>query len=272
MLYTPLTKKALQLAYRAHHGQTDKSGLPYIHHPIHLAEQMTEEYSAVCALLHDVVEDTEYTFEDLKKEGFPAEVIDALKLLTHDDAEDYFDYVRRIRRNPIAAAVKKADLIHNSDRTRLEIVREKDLLRMEKYKKALDILKKTEVVAALIWKDGKFLICQRPVHKMRGLLWEFVGGKTEPDETREQALIRECREELDVLVSVEDIYMEVEHLYPDMTVHLTLYNAHIEEGEIKLLEHNDAKWILPEEIPQYHFCPADEEILERIIAETGKAE
>ena len=267
MLYTPLTKKAIQFAYHAHHGQTDKSGLPYIHQSIHLAEQMTEEYAAVCALLHDVVEDTDYTFEDLEKEGFPAEVIDALKLLTHDDSEDYFDYIRRIRRNPIAAAVKKADLMHNSAPTRLEKLSESDLLRMEKYKKTLDILKTTEVVAALIWQEDRFLICQRPVDKARGLLWEFVGGKTEPDETREQALIRECKEELGVLVSVEDVYMEVDHLYPDLTVHLTLYNAQIAEGEIKLLEHNDAKWILPEEIPQYHFCPADEAILERICAD-----
>ncbi len=270
MLYTQLTKKALQLAYRAHHGQTDKSGLPYIHHPIHLAEQMTEEYAAVCALLHDVVEDTEYTFEDLEKEGFPAEVIEALRLLTHDDAEDYLDYVRRIRTNPIASAVKKADLMHNSDLSRLETVTERDRMRLDKYSKALDILKKTEVVAALIWKDGKFLICQRPAHKARGLLWEFVGGKTEPNETREEALIRECREELDVLVSVGDVYMQVEHLYPDLTVELTLFNAQIAEGEIRLLEHNDAKWILPEEIPQYHFCPADEEILERITADAKK--
>jgi len=129
-----------------------------------------------------------------------------------------------------------------------------------------------EVVAALIWQKDRFLICQRPVHKARGLLWEFVGGKTEPGETKQQALIRECREELDIGISVRDVYMEVDHLYPDLTVHLTLFNAEITDGEIRLLEHNDAKWIRPEEIPQYHFCPADEEILERIMADAEKTD
>ena len=123
----------------------------------------------------------------------------------------------------------------------------------------------TEVVAALIWNAGKFLICQRPAHKARGLLWEFVGGKVEPGEEQKDALIRECREELDILVSVEEIFMEVTHAYPDLTVRLTLYNASIAEGTPKLLEHNAIAWITPEEIPNFHFCPADEEILKRII-------
>ena len=272
MIYTPLTGKALQFAYQAHHGRTDKSGLPYIHHPLHLAEQMTEEYAAVCALLHDVVEDTQYTFDDLEKEDFPEEVLAALRLLTHDDSADYLDYIRAIRNNPIAAAVKKADLRHNSDLSRLASVTENDLSRAEKYKEALSILSTTQVVAALIRKDKRFLICQRPVHKARGLLWEFVGGKTEEGESKEDALIRECREELGITVNVHDVYMEVDHLYPDLTVHLTLFNASVAEGEIRLLEHNDAKWILPEEIPQYHFCPADETILERIIADSQKGE
>ena len=122
-----------------------------------------------------------------------------------------------------------------------------------------------EVVAALIWKNNKFMICQRPAHKTRGLLWEFVGGKVEPGETKEQALIRECREELDVLLSVDDIFMEVTHEYPDLTVHLTLFNATISEGEPQKLEHNDIQWISPSEIPNYEFCPADEAILEKII-------
>ena len=122
-----------------------------------------------------------------------------------------------------------------------------------------------EVVAALIWKNNKFMICQRPAHKTRGLLWEFVGGKVEPGETKEQALIRECREELDVLLSVDDIFMEVTHEYPDITVHLTLFNATLVEGEPQKLEHNDIKWITPSEIPNYEFCPADEEILKKII-------
>ena len=128
----------------------------------------------------------------------------------------------------------------------------------------------TEVVAALIWKDDTFLICQRPAHKARGLLWEFVGGKVEPGETKEQALIRECREELAVTISVADVFMDVTHTYPDLTVHLTLFHAAIAEGEPQKLEHNDIRWITPREIPDYAFCPADEEILERIIREKGR--
>ena len=119
----------------------------------------------------------------------------------------------------------------------------------------------TEVVAALIWDDDKFMICQRPEHKARGLLWEFVGGKVEPGETKEQALIRECKEELNALISVGDVFMDVVHEYPDLTVHLTLYNATIFEGEPQKLEHNDIQWITPSEIANYEFCPADEEIL-----------
>lgn len=124
----------------------------------------------------------------------------------------------------------------------------------------------TEVVAALIWCGERFMICQRPAHKARGLLWEFVGGKVEPGETMEQALVRECREELDVLISVEDVFMDVVHEYPDLTVHLTLFNAAIAHGEPKLLEHADLQWITPEEIENYDFCPADEEILKKIKA------
>ena len=122
----------------------------------------------------------------------------------------------------------------------------------------------TEVVAALIWAKDKFMICQRPAHKARGLLWEFVGGKVEPGETKEQALIRECQEELAVTLSVGDVFMDVIHEYPDLTVHLTLFNATIAEGEPQKLEHNDIKWITPNEIPNYEFCPADEEILAKI--------
>ena len=122
----------------------------------------------------------------------------------------------------------------------------------------------TEVVAALIWDGDKFMICQRPVHKARGLLWEFVGGKVESGETKEQALIRECREELDILLSVGDVFMDVVHEYPDITVHLTLFNATIAAGAPQKLEHNDIQWITPSEIPNYEFCLADEEILVRI--------
>ena len=124
-----------------------------------------------------------------------------------------------------------------------------------------------EVVAALIWNKNRFMICQRPSHKTRGLLWEFVGGKVEPGETKEQALIRECREELGVTVSVTDVFMEVVHEYPDITVHLTLFNATVAEGTPQKLEHNDIQWITPKEIPNYDFCPADDEILDRIIKE-----
>ena len=123
----------------------------------------------------------------------------------------------------------------------------------------------TEVVAALIWDKDKFMICQRPAHKARGLLWEFVGGKVESGETKEQALIRECQEELAVTLSVGDVFMDVVHEYPDLTVHLTLFNATIAEGEPQKLEHNDIKWITPREIQNYDFCPADEEILKKLI-------
>ncbi len=124
--------------------------------------------------------------------------------------------------------------------------------------------KATEVVAALIWDGSRFLICQRPAHKARGLLWEFVGGKVEPGESKEDALIRECREELAVTISAGEVFMEVDHDYPDLNVHLTLFNAAIIEGTPKMLEHNDIQWIKVDEIPQYGFCPADKEILRRL--------
>lgn len=125
-------------------------------------------------------------------------------------------------------------------------------------------MKITEVVAALIWKGDQFMICQRPAHKSAGLLWEFVGGKVELGETKEQALIRECKEELDILISVGDSFMDVTHEYPDITVHLTLFHAAISEGEPQKLEHNDIQWITPSEIPNYNFCPADRVILAKI--------
>lgn len=128
----------------------------------------------------------------------------------------------------------------------------------------------TEVVAALIWNENRFMICQRPAHKTRALEWEFVGGKVEAGETKEQALIRECREELDVEIKVYDIFMDVVHEYPDITVHLTLFNTAIANGELKMLEHNDIQWITPEEITKYNFCPADKEILAEIIRRNTK--
>lgn len=122
----------------------------------------------------------------------------------------------------------------------------------------------TEVVAALIWDGNRFLICQRPAQKARGLLWEFAGGKVEPGETKEQALIRECLEELAVMLSVGGVFTEVDHDYPDLTVHLTLFNASIREGTPQMLEHNDIRWITVGEIPQYEFRPADETILKKL--------
>ena len=140
MLYTPMTKKALCLCFEAHKEQKDKSGLPYVFHPLHLAEQMETEETTVVALLHDVVEDTGYTLADLGAMGFPKAVLDALALLTHDPSVDYMDYVRAIKANPIARTVKLADLRHNSDLTRLDTVDEKALARGEKYQKARILL------------------------------------------------------------------------------------------------------------------------------------
>ena len=140
MIYTPMTKKALKLCFKAHRDQTDKSGMPYVFHPFHLAKQMKDEYTTIVALLHDVVEDTSLTFDDLAAEGFPEEVISALRLLTHEDGVEYMDYVARIKDNPIAVAVKLADLKHNSDTSRLDTVDEKALKRVEKYAEAIQLL------------------------------------------------------------------------------------------------------------------------------------
>ena len=141
MIYTDRTKKAIKLCYKAHAGQVDKSGLPYVHHPLHLADQMDDEASTIVALLHDVVEDTQYTFNDLAQMGFGDEVLAALRLLTHDDSVPYLDYVREIAKNPLATKVKLADLAHNSDLTRLNHEpTETDLERVRKYQKAREIL------------------------------------------------------------------------------------------------------------------------------------
>lgn len=144
MIYTKLTNKAMKLCYEAHMGQTDKSGLPYVFHPFHVAEQMQDEYTTAAALLHDTLEDTWVTPDYLRKEEFPEEVVKALILLTHDPAEPYMDYVRRIKKNPLARAVKMADLAHNADLSRLESAGEGDMekarRRTEKYRKAMEIL------------------------------------------------------------------------------------------------------------------------------------
>ena len=122
----------------------------------------------------------------------------------------------------------------------------------------------TEVAAALIWDNDKFMICRRPAHKSNALLWEFVGGKLDPGETKQEALIRECREELGITVDVGEEFFDVVHQYPDILVHLTIFHATIAEGTPELLEHCDLKWITPNEIPQYTFCPADKDILQKI--------
>ncbi len=127
----------------------------------------------------------------------------------------------------------------------------------------------TQVVAALIWQNNRFLICRRPPHKTRGLLWEFVGGKVETGETKQQALMRECMEELAVKVRVDDVYMQLVHEYPDMTVELTLFNAAIVEGEPQLLEHSEIRYISVDEIDRFDFCPADVEILKKLKADFG---
>lgn len=142
MIYTPLTNEAMKIAYSAHHGQVDKAGIPYIFHPLHLAEQMTDEYTTCAALLHDVAEDTAVTLEQLAQ-IFPKEIMDALCLLTHKDGTDYYAYVEQIKANPIARTVKLADLTHNSDRTRMAGIADEAALRRweEKYRKAFEILR-----------------------------------------------------------------------------------------------------------------------------------
>lgn len=140
MIYTELTKKAMQIAYNAHHGAYDKGGMPYIHHPLHLAEQMSTEEETAVALLHDVIEDSCVTADELISKGIPACVTEAVVLLTKPLDEDYSDYVRRVAENPLAKKVKLADLKHNSDISRLSDVTEADLARLEKYKKAIEIL------------------------------------------------------------------------------------------------------------------------------------
>lgn len=140
MIYTPETKKAMKLCFEAHKNQTDKSGLPYIFHPFHLAEQMTDEVTTIVALLHDVVEDTDYSLNDIEAMGFSQEVMTALSLLTHDKSVPYMDYVALIKQNPVAKTVKLADLKHNSDLSRLDVVDEKALARREKYLRAIAFL------------------------------------------------------------------------------------------------------------------------------------
>ena len=140
MIYTPMTKKALRLCFEVHKNQTDKSGMPYVFHPFHLAEQMQDEESTVVALLHDVIEDSDHTVDDLRRMGFSETVLSAIALMTHDPNVPYMDYVAKIKEDPIARAVKLADLKHNSDASRLDLVTPRDEARLEKYKKAIALL------------------------------------------------------------------------------------------------------------------------------------
>ncbi len=140
MIYTELTKKAIKLCFEAHKDQLDKSGLPYVTHPLHLAEQMPDETTTVVALLHDVVEDTAFTMEDIAAAGFPKAVTEALALLTHEASVPYMEYVAALKYNPVAKCVKLADLRHNSDLSRLDSPTEKDMARIQKYRKALALL------------------------------------------------------------------------------------------------------------------------------------
>jgi len=144
MIYTPMTRKAMKIAYDAHAGQADKTGIPYIYHPIHLAESMSDENSVITALLHDVAEDTNITIDDLAREGFQEDILTALTLLTHNPAEEYMDYISRLSTCPLARRVKLADLRHNSDVTRLDSIDEKTARRLEKYSRAIRLLEAVE--------------------------------------------------------------------------------------------------------------------------------
>lgn len=144
MIYTPMTRKAMKIAYNAHAGQADKTGIPYIYHPIHLAESMSDENSVITALLHDVAEDTNITIDDLAREGFHEDILTALTLLTHNPAEEYMDYISRLSTCPLARRVKLADLRHNSDVTRLDSIDEKTARRLEKYSRAIRLLEAVE--------------------------------------------------------------------------------------------------------------------------------
>ncbi len=208
MIYSKLINKVLKFVYMAHEGVVDQGGIPYVFHPLAVAEQMDDENSTLLALLHDVVEDTEYTFDDIKKLGVPDEVISALKLMTRNKTEFYFDYLDRIKTNPLATKVKLADLKHNSDLTRTDEVSEYDLIRLKKYNKAVEILKanndaiicfdgvdvpeeKLKFAVILAKREGKWVFCK---HKNR-VTWECPGGHKEPNETILDTARRELYEE-----------------------------------------------------------------------------
>ncbi len=208
MIYSKLINKVLKFVYKAHEGAVDQGGIPYVFHPLAVAEQMDDENSTLLALLHDVVEDTNYTFDDIKELGVSDQVIEALRLMTRNKTEFYFDYIDRIKTNPLATKVKLADLKHNSDLTRTDEVNEYDFMRLKKYNKAVEVLKadnnaaicfdcvdvleeKVKFAVILAKHEGKWVFCQ---HKNRQT-WECPGGHKEPNETILDTARRELYEE-----------------------------------------------------------------------------
>ena len=289
MIYTPMTKKALCLAYQAHHGQLDKSGLPYIHHPLHLAEQMYDEISCTVALLHDVVEDTYITLEDLAKE-FPPEVVEAVDLLTHKFDVEYFDYVRSIRSNHTACMVKLADLRHNSDFTRCigsNISRERLEGWQAKYARSRDILLETTddteyfdlfdadrrptgeclirgtptpkgnyrllVHACVFNSKGEMLIQQRQNTKKWPLLWDLTsGGHVTTGEDSRSSACRELAEEVGIEVDFTGLRPAVTVAFSDGwdDFYVVHSDANAEDLVIQLDEVRAVKWATLEEVLQ----------------------
>lgn len=289
MIYTPMTKKALCLAYEAHHGQLDKSGLPYIHHPLHLAEQMYDEISCTAALLHDVVEDTAITLEELAKE-FPPEVIEAVDLLTHKPGVDYFDYIQAIRSNHTAMTVKLADLNHNSDFTRCvgsNIRQERLDGWQEKYARSRDILLETAdegeyfdlfdadrrptgecllrgtptpegkyrllVHACVFNSKGEMLIQQRQNTKKWPLLWDLTsGGHVTTGEDSRSSAFRELEEEVGVKVDYAGLRPAVTVAFSDGwdDFYVVHSDANAEDLVIQADEVKAVKWATLEEVLQ----------------------
>lgn len=181
MIYTPLTKKAMKISFEAHKDQLDKSGLPYVYHPFHVAEQMDDQYAVCVALLHDVVEDSDVTFDDLRREGFPETVISAIAMMTHDDSVPYLQYVQKLKENPLAKKVKLADLRHNSDLSRLDVVTPTDIERAEKYQKAIALLERKENPNVQMLEET-IEIAMKGCYRLAG---KEIRLKTDPDRMRE---------------------------------------------------------------------------------------
>lgn len=232
MIYTPQTKMALMLCFKAHKKQTDKSGLPYVFHPFHLAEQMHDEDTTVVALLHDVVEDTPYTLRDLEKMGFSSTVVTALALMTHDKSMPYLDYVWKIRENSVARAVKQADLRHNSDLSRLDYVTENDRSRVLKYRMAGAILEEHRKEH-----DGTYRV-EIPLDDERLYFLSMFYRETGPEK---YSLDAEYANDVHCLFSAGDAE-QVKRLLPNaeslpeaLAIYLRNYN---EENFITLLQKN----------------------------------